>query len=105
MEIMTIKVKPLEIEGITEYDSLSAVFTIYDPVANTVRSGLEMEFKQDNKLIYLEYKWDCRNHAGREVGPGSYLALFIIKCHYVEDNGKISQLNRHVKRHFLAIQK
>lgn len=104
-EFMKIQVIPFDKELQTEFDSLSAIFDIYDPVANVVRHKLRMNFIKKNGLIYLDYDWDLRNRAGRQAGSGTYLALFDIKCYYVEDNGTVTQMNHHIKRKFLGIPK
>ncbi len=104
---MIITVTPIDNENITEYDSLAAVFDIFDVVGNTVRSGLEMEFKKEGDNIYLYFEWDCKNHFGRNVGGGTYLGMFMIDFIYKdkEDDSSIKILKHYVRLRYLCIQK
>jgi hypothetical protein len=101
---MYIQVKPRGLEFITESDSLSAVFDIFDPVGNTVQEGLKMDFYRKNGNMYLQYEWDCRNLADREVGSGTYLGLFRITSLFVQEDGDILTQRKYEKLRYLAVQ-
>jgi hypothetical protein len=103
-EFMVIQVRPRGLDYTSEFDSLSAVFDIYDPVGNILQKKLEMNFLRKNGKMYLEYFWNCRNLISREVGGGSYLGVFHVTSYFKHANGDIISLDNYIKLKYLAVQ-
>ncbi|MGD9201620.1 MAG: hypothetical protein PVI26_08670, partial [Chitinispirillia bacterium] len=104
-EFMHIQVRPVNLEFSTDLDSLAAEFDIYDAVGNIVQKGLEMEFYNSDGNMYLQYKWNCRNHIGREVGRGTYLGVFDITAYFIQEDGAIlTKTDYEQKLRYLAVQ-